>query len=110
MNEDVDFVNSGPRSVKELKEFIKIGPIFLTRYERARILGARALQISMGAPVIIEFSEEMNLNDPLLIAEEEMKENILPISIRRSLPDGRYQDIPFTWLIKEKGKRTIVNN
>jgi DNA-directed RNA polymerase subunit K len=51
-----------------------------TRYERARIVGARALQIFMGAPVLIQ-AESM---DPLEIALEEMKLGVIPITVRRN--------------------------
>lgn len=52
-----------------------------TRYERARIIGARALQISMGAPPLIETEEE----DPVFIAREELEKEVLPITVRRSV-------------------------
>ncbi len=60
-----------------------------TKYERARILGARALQISMDAPILIKLDEGKldALNyDPLRIAEEELDSEILPISVNRPLP------------------------
>ncbi|MGQ9759172.1 MAG: DNA-directed RNA polymerase subunit K [Candidatus Methanomethylicaceae archaeon] len=75
-----------------------LGPSVMTRFERARVLGARALQISMGAPPLIETKGKT----PLEIAENELKEGILPLTIRRRLPDGRYQDIPLKWLIKNQ--------
>jgi DNA-directed RNA polymerase subunit K len=50
-----------------------------TRYERARIIGARALQISMGAPLLISTSRI----DPLEIAIEEFNANIIPITVKR---------------------------
>jgi DNA-directed RNA polymerase subunit K len=50
-----------------------------TRYERARIVGARALQIFMGAPVLIEAKSI----DPLEIALEEMKQGVIPITVKR---------------------------
>jgi DNA-directed RNA polymerase subunit K len=50
-----------------------------TRYERARIIGARALQISMGAPVLIK-SERI---DPLEIAIEEFTAEMIPITVKR---------------------------
>ncbi len=94
---------------------ILIGPKILTRFEYARILGARALQISMGAPVLVELEESGNVEenkdvvkeqgDPLLIAEREIKKTLLPIQIRRTLPDGRYQDIPLVHLLKELGRK-----
>jgi len=39
------------KQYKKVREYVKIGSIFLTRYEKARIVGARALQISFGAPI-----------------------------------------------------------
>jgi DNA-directed RNA polymerase subunit K len=51
----------------------------LTRYERARIVGARALQISMGAPTLID----SNSTDPIDIAFEELKKGVIPITIKR---------------------------
>jgi len=50
-----------------------------TRYERARIIGARALQISMGAPLLIKTEK----SDPLEIAIEEFQQNIIPITVKR---------------------------
>ncbi len=79
----------------EEHEQITIGPPILTKYEKARVIGARALQISMGAPVIIEAPPEMR--DPLQLAQLEMP--ILPLTIRRKLPDGRFQEIPLKWLL-----------
>lgn len=50
-----------------------------TRYERARIIGARALQISQGAPPLID----METNNPVHIAREELDSGVLPITVRR---------------------------
>ncbi len=61
-----------------------------SKYEKARILGARGLQISMDAPLLIKISEE-DLNgvnyDPLRIAEKELDSGVLPISVKRPLPE-----------------------
>jgi DNA-directed RNA polymerase subunit K len=60
-----------------------------TRYEIARILGARSLQLAMDAPVLLKLSkdEEDELNyDSLKIAEKELESDILPITVRRPLP------------------------
>lgn len=60
-----------------------------SKYERARILGARGLQIAMDAPVLVKMEgEELeNLNfDPLRIAEKELDSGSLPISVQRPLP------------------------
>lgn len=75
-----------------------IGPPKLTRFERARIVGARALQISMGAPILVDVSE--GFSSPIDIAIKELEAGILPITIRRVLPDGTYQDIPLKWLLE----------
>jgi len=75
-----------------------IGPPKLTRFEKARIVGARALQISMGAPILTEISE--GFSSPIDIALKELDASILPITIRRTLPDGTFQDIPLKWLLQ----------
>jgi DNA-directed RNA polymerase subunit K len=54
-----------------------------TKYEKARIIGARALQISMGAPLLVDRGNEMN---PIEIAKKEFNANVLPISIKREPP------------------------
>ena len=85
---------------KEVKKYVNIGPIFLTRYEKARIVGARALQISFGAPILIE--KPKNMIDPIKIAQLELKAGILPLTIRRENPDETFQDIPINKLILKK--------
>ena len=61
----------------------------VTKYEKARIIGARALQIAMGAPVLIKLDkkilEEVKYS-PVEIAKREFETNMLPISIKRPLP------------------------
>ncbi len=76
---------------------VVIGPKRLTRFEKARIVGARALQLALGVSPLIVVPK--NMNDPISIAEYELSNKALPISIRRLLPDGRYQDIPIVWLL-----------
>ena len=71
---------------------IVIGPPTLTRFEKARIMGARALQLSLGAPVFIEIPK--NATTSLEIAMEELKQRVIPIVIKRTLPNGDYQNIP----------------
>ena len=71
---------------------ILIGPPTLTRFEKARIMGARALQLSLGAPVFIEIPE--NATTSLEIAMQELKLRVIPIVIKRTLPNGDYQNIP----------------
>lgn len=75
---------------------VMIGPPRLTRFERARITGARSLQLSLGAPSLISWTNETR--DTISIATAELDARALPISIRRILPNGLYQDIPVEWL------------
>ena len=53
-----------------------------TRFERARIIGARALQISRGAPLTIK----TKLKDPIRIAEAEFEEGSIPLGVRKKMP------------------------
>ena len=62
---------------------------YMTKYERARILGTRALQISMNAPVMVALEGE---TDPLQIALKELRQRKIPTTVRRYLPDGSYED------------------
>ena len=75
---------------------VVVGPPKMTRFEKARIVGARALQISMGAPILVDANENTN---PIDIAIKELEAGILPITVRRTLPDGTFQGIPLKWLI-----------
>ncbi|TYH41278.1 hypothetical protein ES332_D12G304800v1 [Gossypium tomentosum] len=67
---------------------------YMIKYERARILGTRTLQISMNAPVMVELEGE---TDPL----EELREWKIPFTIRHYLPDGSYEDWGVDELIVE---------
>ncbi|XP_004290539.1 PREDICTED: DNA-directed RNA polymerases II and V subunit 6B-like [Fragaria vesca subsp. vesca] len=81
---------------------------FMTKYERARILGTRAVQISMNAPVMVELEGE---TDPLEIAMKELRERKIPFTIRRYLPDGSYEDWGVDELIVEDSwKRQVGGN
>ena len=75
-----------------------IGPPKLTRFERARIVGARSLQVSLGAPILAPLPDDVV--DPIDIAVIELREKVLPLTIRRTLPEGSYQDIPLIDLLK----------
>ena len=70
---------------------------FLTKYEKARIIGARALQISKNSPILIPTENLGGETDPIVIAEMELREGKIPFIIRRYLPDGSYED----WPVKE---------
>ena len=67
---------------------------FMTKFEKARIVGTRALQISLGAPVMVEPEGE---TDVLKIAMKELREKKIPLIVRRFLPDGCYED----WRVKD---------
>ncbi|MFZ0842796.1 MAG: DNA-directed RNA polymerase subunit K [Nitrosotalea sp.] len=71
---------------------IMIGPPTLTRFEKARILGARALQLSLGAPPFIPIPKDVATS--LDLAYAELEKRVIPITIRRVLPNGDFQNIP----------------
>lgn len=74
---------------------ITIGPPTLTRFEKARIMGARALQLSLGAPPFIPIPKDARISLDISMAELEQK--VIPITIRRVLPNGDYQNIPIDY-------------
>ncbi|VVT52076.1 uncharacterized protein SAPINGB_P003309 [Magnusiomyces paraingens] len=87
-------VDSGIPRKKSAKELAvpkdeRLTTPYMTKYERARVLGTRALQISMNAPVLVDLEGE---TDPLQIAMKELAQQKLPLIIRRYLPDGSYED------------------
>jgi DNA-directed RNA polymerase I, II, and III subunit RPABC2 len=84
MTDGTDVLVSTGRSAAE-----RVTTRYLTKYERARVLGTRALQISMNAPVMVDLDGE---TDPLRIAEKELRERKIPIIVRRYLPDGSHED------------------
>jgi len=84
-------VDHKPVEIKNSTDTIVTGPPTLTRFEKARIMGSRALQLSLGAPPFIEFSK--NISTSLEIAMEELHQKVIPIVIRRALPNGDYQNI-----------------
>ena len=67
-----------------------------TKYEKARILGARALQVAMNAPLLIKIKQE-DLEeirfDAIKIAEVELNSNILPISIKKPFPQRKEEKL-----------------
>ena len=77
---------------------ITIGPPTLTRFEKARIMGARALQLSLGAPPFITIPKTARIS--LDISMEELEQRVIPITIRRVLPNGDYQNIPIDYFEK----------
>lgn len=88
-----DVMNGGEAGdVQETRE--RVTTPYMTKYERARVLGTRALQISLNAPVMIELNGE---SDPLVIAMKELREKKIPLIVRRFLPDNSYED----WHVKD---------
>jgi DNA-directed RNA polymerase subunit K len=67
-----------------------------SKYERARIIGARGLQISMDAPLLTDMTDE-ELNgvnyDPLRIAEKELETGVLPISVNKPMPERKEEPL-----------------
>lgn len=81
-----------------------------TKYEIARILGARALQISANAPILIKLSkeqlEEMRY-DPIKIAEAEFEAGVLPITVKRPKPRKVEFKEEIKELIEEEPSRKV---
>ncbi|CAD8171448.1 unnamed protein product [Paramecium pentaurelia] len=72
----------------------RITPPFITKYELARVIGTRALQISKNSPIYVDPKDSI---DPITIAEQEFNENKIPFIIRRYLPNGNFED----WELQE---------
>jgi len=53
----------------------------------------------MGAPILVEADE--GRSSPIDIGMKELEAGILPMTVRRTLPDGTFQDIPLKWLLKK---------
>ena len=74
---------------------LKLDKDKLTKYERARVIGARSLQISMGAPMMVKLTpkrlEELHY-DPLEIAKLEFAEGVIPISVIRDAPKSQEKE------------------
>ncbi|KAG2206446.1 hypothetical protein INT46_006974 [Mucor plumbeus] len=92
--DDVMAGNTATETTNSAERTERITTPYLTKYERARILGTRALQISLSAPVMIDIDGE---SDALKIANKELREKKIPLIIRRFMPDGTYED----WKVKD---------
>ena len=63
-----------------------------TKYEKARMIGSRALQIAMGAPFLVKLSDDDLKNikyNPIEIAKLEFVEGAIPITVKRPLPENK---------------------
>lgn len=95
LNDGAGILQVGKRALpRAIPKDQRITTPFMTKYERARILGTRALQISMNAPVLVDIEGE---TDPLQIAMKELSAKKIPLVVRRYLPDGSYED----WSVEE---------
>ncbi|KZP25449.1 RNA polymerase Rpb6 [Athelia psychrophila] len=94
---DVSAVGAGLQGERQANK-VRITTPYLTKYERARILGTRALQISMNAPVLVPLDGE---TDALQIAIKELSQRKIPLIIRRYLPDGSFEDWSVSELISD---------
>jgi DNA-directed RNA polymerase subunit K len=70
----------------------KNSPKKYTRFEKARIVGARALQIGMGAPVLIKHPKETT--NPVELAMLEFDADLIPITVKRTAPPRARMDLP----------------
>lgn len=65
-----------------------------TKFEKARIVGSRALQISMGAPMLLKLTpqqlEQVRFN-PVRIATLEFEQGVIPITVKRPFPGGKIE-------------------
>jgi len=68
----------------------------MSKFELTRVIGLRGLQISQGSQILVPIKDE---TDPLRIASLEMRARVLPMIIRRTLPDSTYEDIHVNDLI-----------
>jgi len=85
---------------------VRIGPPYLTKYERARIIGIRAYQLEYGAPPLVS-PQLVGSTDPLDIARYEVDNGILPLSVYRYTGRGEAQAIPLRTLL-ELGRKIGV--
>lgn len=79
--------------VKDQPNRDRITSPFMTKFEKAKIIGMRAVQISKNAPLYLKSENIANMNwDPITIAEKELAEKKIPFVIRRYLPDASFED------------------
>ncbi|MGB9717185.1 MAG: DNA-directed RNA polymerase subunit K [Thermoproteota archaeon] len=72
-----------------IEKRIEVSKKKLTKFEKARIIGLRALELSLGAPPLIPVEQSSRLS-AAEIAAQEVEKNILPLIIGRRMPDGSY--------------------
>jgi len=95
MSEEAPFYNNYP----VLDERVRIGPPYLTKYERARIIGVRAFQLSFGIPALVPL-DEVGSKEPVDIARYEVDKGVLPVSVYRYHSSRFAQAIPLRDLLE----------
>jgi DNA-directed RNA polymerase I, II, and III subunit RPABC2 len=83
--------------MSKIAENQRVTEPILSKYERARVIGTRALQISGGAPPLIKVPKKNPPFTPIEIAEMELNVGKIPLIIRRHLPNKNYED----WKVNE---------
>merc|ERR1712157_125515 len=106
--ENVDVLPAGEGGGDPRQNQNRVTTPYMTKYERARVLGTRALQISMNAPVMIEL--QGTETDPLQIAMLELAEKKIPFTVRRFLPDRSFEDWKVSELIVSDSDRRRMGN
>ncbi|MEM4717385.1 MAG: DNA-directed RNA polymerase subunit K [Desulfurococcaceae archaeon] len=89
-----------------IKTYRKVISKRLTRFEIARVVGVRALQLSLGSPPLLDISD-VEVKDPVYISILELINNILPMSILRPGESGGYEIVPVNKLITPEIKRYL---
>jgi len=85
---------SEKKNYEKVEQDKRVSFPFLTKYEKARLIGVRATQLSQGAKSNLETED---IWDPIKIAELELKNKCIPLIVRRYLPNGKFED----WSINE---------
>ena len=73
---------------------------YLTKYEKVRVLGTRAKQISLGAKILVK-NIDLTTKKPLEIAKIELEHGVIPFKIRRPLPNGKIEEWKISELVKK---------
>ncbi len=78
-----------------IEKRIEVSKKRLTKFEKTRIIGLRALELSLGAPPLIPVEQSSRLS-AIEIAAQEVEKKILPLIIGRRMPDGSYVYVPLS--------------
>ena len=62
----------------------------ITRFERTRVISARALQLSLGAPPLVKAGKDISMYE---LAKQELAEQLLPLAVLRQFPDGKVEKV-----------------